>query len=591
MERWMLKNIKFDTRKMAQELKCSEIVAKLLVNRGITVKDIAFKYINPTVEQLYEPRLMKDIEKGAALIKNAINNKLKVLVVGDYDVDGVISSYMLYTSLYKCGAIVDYHIPDRIREGYGINESIIRNAKENFVDVIITCDNGIAAIEQVKLAKELGITVIITDHHDIQFIENADGTREYIIPSADAVINPKQLDCKYPFKYLCGAGVVLKFAQVLFDIMGIPETEAYDLLEYAAIATVCDVVDLTDENRIIVKNGLELINKTNNIGLKALFEETGISKKEITVYSLGFVVGPSINASGRLEQAIWALKLLISKDLNEAKDLAKKLHELNKERQDITNEGVDIAVQIIDNSILKKDKVLIIYMPDIHESVAGIIAGRIRERYNVPTIILTKGNEGVKGSGRSIEEYNMFEELLKCKDLLGRFGGHPMAAGLSLDEENIDLLRSALNNNCMLTEQDILPKVSIDMHLPIDNLNMGLAEELKLLEPFGKGNPKPTFAEKKVRILKATVLGKNHNVLKLKLVSAKGKSIEGIYFGDIESFDNMISESYGNDELQSLYAGNRTYIEIDIVYNITINEYLGNKTLQVLICNFRLSNK
>lgn len=588
MERWMLKNIKFDTKKMAQELNCSEIVAKLLVNRGIIDKDIAFKFINPTVDNLYEPKIMKDIEKGAILIINAINKKLKILVVGDYDVDGVISTYMLYTSLLRCGAIVDYHIPDRIKEGYGINESIIRNAKENCVDVIITCDNGIAAIEQVKLAKELGITVIITDHHDIQFIEKEDGNREYIIPSADAVINPKQLDCKYPFKYLCGAGVVFKFAQVLYDKMNIPETEAFKLLEYAAIATVCDVVDLTDENRIIVKNGLQLINKTNNIGLKALFEETGISNKEITVYSLGFVVGPSINASGRLEQAIWALKLLLSKDLNEAKDLAKKLHELNKERQDITSSGVDIAVQMIDYSILKEDKVLVIYIPDIHESVAGIIAGRIRERYNVPAIILTKGNEGIKGSGRSIEEYNMFEELLKCKDILGRFGGHPMAAGLSLEEEKIEILRKKLNENCLLTDDDIIPKVVIDMQLPLSNVTIQLAEELETLEPFGKGNTKPLFAEKNIKIQKAMILGANKNVLKLK-VTKNRKLIDAVYFGDIEKFNTTIIENFGEIEMQKMYEGMQNDVLIDLIYSININEYMGNRTVQLVISSFRVS--
>jgi single-stranded-DNA-specific exonuclease len=356
----MLKNIKFDTTRMAEELNCSEIVAKILVNRGITDKEIAYKFINSKVENMYEPRLMKDIEKGASIIKEAILKQSKVLVVGDYDVDGVISSFLLYTALLKCGAKADYHIPDRVKEGYGINESIIRNAKENCVDVIITCDNGIAAIEQVKLAKELGMKVIITDHHDIQFVEKEDGSRKYVIPSADAVVNPKQLDCQYPFKYLCGAGVVFKFAQVLYDLMGINKKEAYDLLEFTAIATVCDVVDLTDENRIIVKNGLKLINNTKNIGLKALFEETGLAGKEINVYSLGFVIGPSINASGRLEQAIWALKLLLSKDAEEAKQLAQKLHKLNKERQDITNAGVEMAVQVIDNSDMKKDKVLIV---------------------------------------------------------------------------------------------------------------------------------------------------------------------------------------------------------------------------------------
>lgn len=585
----MLKNVKFDTKRIVQELNCSEIVARILVNRGMTDKDKAYKFINATVEQMYEPRLMKDIEKGALIIKEAIHKQSKVLVVGDYDVDGVISSYLLYTALLKCGAKADYHIPDRVKEGYGINESIIRTAKENCVDVIITCDNGIAAIEQVKLAKELGMKVVITDHHDIQFVEKEDGSREYVIPAADAVVNPKQLDCKYPFKCLCGAGVVFKFAQVLYDRMGIDKKEAYDLLEFTAIATVCDVVDLTDENRIIVKNGLKLINKTKNIGLKALFEEIGLAGKEINVYSLGFVIGPSINASGRLEQAIWALKLLLSKDAEEAKQLAKKLHELNKERQDITNTGVEMAVQAIDYSDMKKDKVIIVYMPEVHESVAGIIAGRIRERYNVPAIVLTKGSEGVKGSGRSIEGYNMFEELLKCKELLGRFGGHPMAAGLSLEEENIELLRKRLNEFCTLSDEDIIPKVVIDMQLPLSNISMKLAEELETLEPFGKGNTKPLFAEKNIRIQKAMILGANQNVLKLKLLTKNGRLIDAVYFGDVEKFNSLILNCFGELETQKMFAGSQNEVQVDLVYTIDINEYMGNRTVQLIITSFRVT--
>jgi single-stranded-DNA-specific exonuclease len=585
----MLRNIKFDTKRMAQALNCSEVIANLLINRGITDKDTAYRFMHADLKELYEPTLMKDIEKAALIIKQAIDSNSKVLVVGDYDVDGVISTYILFTSLSKSGAKVSYHIPDRVREGYGINESIIRKAKEDSIDVIITCDNGIAAVEQIKLAKELGMNVIVTDHHDIQFKEKEDGSREYIIPPADAVVNPKQLDCTYPFKYLCGAGVVFKFAQVLYRLVGIDESEANKLLEFAAIATVCDVVDLTDENRIIVKNGLKLINKTSNIGLKALFQETGIDKKEITVYSLGFVIGPSINASGRLEQALWALKLLLSEEEKEAKELAKKLHELNKERQEITTSGVERAIELIESSAIKQDKVLVIYIPEIHESVAGIIAGRLREKYNVPAIVLTHGSEGAKGSGRSIEEYNMFEELLKCKEMLGKFGGHPMAAGLSLEEENIESFRKRLNENCTLSTEDIIPKVVIDMRLPISNITMQLAEELTTLEPFGKGNTKPLFAEKQIRILRAMVLGQNKSVLKLKLITRNGKLIDAIYFGDIEAFNEEVLASYGDEEFQKMYAGMANNIEIDLVYSININEYMGNKTVQLIISSYRVS--
>lgn len=584
----MLKNIKFDTKKMAQSLNCSEVAARILINRGIADREAAHRFLSASIEQLYEPTLMKDIEKAAIIMKNAVKSKSKILVVGDYDVDGVISTYILYKALYKCGANVNYHIPDRISEGYGINENIIRNASVNSVDVIITCDNGIAAIEQVKLAKELGMTIIVTDHHDIQFIEKEDGSRDYIVPSADAVINPKQLDCGYPFKFLCGAGVAFKFVQVLYRFMNMSAEEAYEFLEYAAIATVCDVVDLVEENRIIVKKGLELINKTNNIGLKALFNETGIDKKGVSIYAIGFVIGPSINASGRLEQAIWALKLLLSENENEARELAKRLHELNQERQEITTIGVETAVGLIETSEIIKDKVKVVYMPEVHESVAGIIAGRLREKYNVPAFVITKGKEGVKGSGRSIEEYNMFEELLKCKDILGKFGGHPMAAGLSLEEENIELFREKINKNCSLSDEDIIPKIIIDMHLPLSAANMELAKELQSLEPFGKGNSKPMFAEKKIRIFRAQVLGQNRNVLKLKLIAGNGKLIDAIYFGDIDAFNEEISQAFGESELQKMYYGNPNEITIDLVYSVSINEYMGKVSLQLVIASFRV---
>lgn len=587
MEKWMMRNIKFDAPAMAKELHVSEVVVRILVNRGITSIQVANRFLNASINELYDPKLMKDIEKGARIIKEGIEKHLNVLVVGDYDVDGVISTYLLYTALKRCGADVSYHIPDRITEGYGINESIIRNAALDGIDIIITCDNGIAAIEQVKLAKELGMQVIITDHHDIQFRENDDGSKTYIVPEADAIINPKQPDCNYPFKYLCGAGIVFKFTQVLYEYMEIDRKEAIKLLEYVAIATVCDVVDLTFENRIIVKNGLEMINKSENIGLKALFEETGLVDKQISVYTLGFVIGPSINASGRLEQAIWALKLLLSEDYNEAKKIANKLHELNKERQDLTSIGLDAATEIIETSDIKNDKVLVIYIPDVHESIAGIIAGRIRERYNVPAFILTKGSESAKGSGRSIIEYNMFEELLKCSDLLLKYGGHPMAAGLSIEEENIELFRKRLNENCTLSDEDIIPKVSIDMQLPLQNITMKLAEELTMLEPFGKGNSKPLFAEKRIRIKKAMILGAKKNVLKLKINLNNGKNIDAIYFGDIEKFNTIILHKYGQTEYEKMFAGLLNKVEIDLVFSIGINEYMNSRTVQLVISSFR----
>ena len=582
----MVRNVKFDTVKFAQQLGISDTVAKLMVNRGIYNLDIAKEYLSSSIGELHNPTDMLGMSGAVELMRNSIIKGEKILIVGDYDVDGVISTYVLYIAISKCGGNVSFHIPDRIKEVYGINESIIKKASEDNIDIIITCDNGIAAIEQVKLAKELGIKVIITDHHDVPFIEE-DNVRKYVVPEADYVLNPKQENCNYEFDKICGAGVAYKFVQCLYKEFNIPNEELYDLIQYVAIATVCDVVDLVSENRILVKEGLKRINNTSNIGLRALFKETGLEGKEITVYSLGFVIGPSINASGRLEQAEWALKLLITKDKNEAEELAKKLNELNKDRQELTQTGLEEAIKIIEENNMAKDKVLVVYLEDVHESIAGIIAGRIREKYNLPTIILTKAHEGAKGSGRSIEEYNMFEELLKCKDLLGKFGGHPMAAGMSIPSENIDKLREKLNEVTTLSDEDIIPKVSIDMPLPINKINYKLIDEIALLEPYGKGNPKPNFAVKGLMVKAARILGKNNNVLKLNLTDGY-LNIDGIYFGDIEVALEIIKNKFGEYEYNKMLNGQTNMVKIDIVYFPDINEYNGRKSVQLLIQNIRV---
>ena len=582
----MVRNVKFDTVKFAQQLGISDTVAKLMVNRGIYYLDIAKEYLSSSIGELHNPTDMLGMSGAVELMRNSIIKGEKILIVGDYDVDGVISTYVLYIAISKCGGNVSFHIPDRIKEGYGINESIIKKASEDNIDIIITCDNGIAAIEQVKLAKELGIKVIITDHHDVPFIEE-DNVRKYVVPEADYVLNPKQENCNYEFDKICGAGVAYKFVQCLYKEFNIPNEELYDLIQYVAIATVCDVVDLVSENRILVKEGLKRINNTSNIGLRALFKETGLEGKEITVYSLGFVIGPSINASGRLEQAEWALKLLITKDKNEAEELAKKLNELNKDRQELTQTGLEEAIKIIEENNMAKDKVLVVYLEDVHESIAGIIAGRIREKYNLPTIILTKAHEGAKGSGRSIEEYNMFEELLKCKDLLGKFGGHPMAAGMSIPSENIDKFREKLNEVTTLSDEDIIPKVSIDMPLPINKINYKLIDEIALLEPYGKGNPKPNFAVKGLMVKAARILGKNNNVLKLNLTDGY-LNIDGIYFGDIEVALEIIKNKFGEYEYNKMLNGQTNMVKIDIVYFPDINEYNGRKSVQLLIQNIRV---
>lgn len=583
----MVRNIKFNTTKLAQDLGVTEVVAKLLVNRGIYNLDIAKEFLEGNVSDFNNPREMLGMNGAVELMKSSIISGEKILIVGDYDVDGVISTYVLYTAIKKCGGNINFHIPDRIKEGYGINESIIRKANEDKVDIIITCDNGIAAIEQVKLAKELGLKVIITDHHDVPFIEE-EGERRYVVPNADFVLNPKQEKCGYKFDKICGAAVAYKFIECLYEEFNISKEELYDLLQYVAIATVCDVVDLTSENRIIVKEGLKRINSTNNIGLKALFKETGLEEKSITVYTLGFVIGPSINASGRLEQAEWALKMLLSDNEIESKELAEKLNDLNKERQELTKEGLEQAIEIIEKNNMTKDKVLVVYLEDVHESIAGIIAGRVREKYNLPTIILTKAHDGAKGSGRSIEEYNMFEELLKCKDLLGKFGGHPMAAGMSLPNENIDKFRDRLNDVTTLTDEDIIPKVSIDMGLLLSQINYELIDQISLLEPYGKANPKPTFGMKKLKVVEAKVLGKNKNVLKLKLTDGR-LYIEGIYFGDIDGFENSIKDELGEVEYNKVFNGMSNNLYLDIICMPEINEFNGNKKVQLVISNYRIS--
>ena len=587
MEKWTVRNVKYDVEGFAKEIGVTPIVSRLLVNRDIYKVNEAKKFLNTSIDNLYEPELMLGVVEAVELMRNSIANNERVLIVGDYDVDGVISTCILYKALKRCNANVSYHIPDRVKEGYGINESIIRKASEDNIDTIITCDNGIAAIEQVKLAKKLGLKVIITDHHDIPFIETENGERQFVIPEADVVINPKQINCTYPFKSLCGAGVAYKFIEYLYNSYGIEKNELIDLLQFVSIATVCDVVDLIDENRIIVKKGLEIINNTNNIGLRALYKVTGLSDKTISVYSLGFVIGPSINASGRLEQAIWALKMLLTEDVNEAEELAEKLHELNKERQELTKEGLDKAIELIEANNMNSDKVLVVYLPEVHESIAGIIAGRIREKYNLPSIVLTKGHDGAKGSGRSIEEYNMFEELLKCKDILGKFGGHPMAAGMSIPIENIDLFRKRLNEVTTLSDEDIIPKVSIDMPLPINKINYNLIDEIALLEPYGKANPKPNFGAKGLSVLEAKVLGKDKNVLRLRLTDGK-LFINGVYFGDIEGFIENVIEKYGESICENMLNGHQNSVKVDLIYSPDINEYMGKKSVQLIIQNIRV---
>ncbi|MEG2353653.1 MAG: single-stranded-DNA-specific exonuclease RecJ [Clostridium sp.] len=591
MEQWVIKGKHgVDANELGIDMKLNPLICRILINRGITnVKDMN-KFIHPTIKDLYSGTLMKDLSKAVGIIIESIKKEENILIVGDYDVDGVSSTYILYKALSRLGAKVSFHIPDRVTEGYGINEAIIRNAYKNKIDLILTCDNGIAAIEQVKLAKELSMKVIITDHHDIPFMIN-DGIKIWNIPQADAIVNHKQEDCKYPFKSLCGAGVVFKLIEELYKYYLVEKEELYEFLEIVAMATVCDVVELRGENRIIVKEGLRRIQSTSNLGLKALIEETACKDKKITTYSLGFVIGPCINATGRLETASLSVELLLCDDEIKAKESAKRLVELNKNRQDLTMMGVEKTIDIIEKSSMQKNKIIVVYLEGVHESIAGIIAGRIKERYNLPTIILTKVHNGVKGSARSIELYNIYEELSKCKELLGKFGGHPMAAGLSLDFENIDLLRDKLNKNCTLRDEDVIPKIIIDLRLPLSNASLNFAEEIQSLEPFGTSVKKPCFAEKNIRISSAKILGEKKNVLKLRIPLSFGKGIDAIYFGDIDKFIEDLTLEYGTYEVEKLFKGTPNCIFLDLVFNLNINEYMDRKNPQINIISYRVTRK
>lgn len=585
----MLKCTSSNVKALAQEIGVNETIINVLINRGIkTSRDIK-KFVDASLKDLYNPFFMIDMDKGVDIIKEAIDMKRKIAIYGDYDADGVTSTVILYKALKRLGGNFIYHIPDREAEGYGMNLERIRHLKEDGVEIILSCDNGISAIDQIAYAKELGMKVVVTDHHELTFKEE-DGERNYILPSADAVINPKRLDCTYPFKLLCGAGIAFKFVQALYSVFNIPENEVLEFLEYAAIGTICDVVDLVDENRIIAKNGLRLIRDTKNMGLNAIIKETSINKDTINSYHIGFIIGPCINATGRLETAKLSVELLLTEDEEVAKGLAIKLHKLNMERQEMTIKSVEEIESIIENSSLKNDKVLVVYKENVHESIAGIAAGRLREKYNLPTIILTKGKDMPKGSGRSIEDYNMFEELLKCKELLDKFGGHPMAAGLSLKEENIEFLRRKLNENCLLTKEDLIRKISIDRRMKLSEVCVSLIKELNILEPFGKGNASPVFAEKNVDIYKINFIGKDKNTLKFSLkIDGSYNKIDALCFGKGDEFKEYIKQYFGDDYLDII--DNPKNLKMDFIFYPSLNDYNGCITPQLRIVDYRISGK
>ena len=586
MERWVLLRKGADFEAIGKKYQISPRLACLIRNRDVIGEEAVDRYLNGTISDLYDGMLMKDMDKAIDILQEKILEDKKIRVIGDYDIDGVNATYILLEGLERLGADVDSDIPDRISDGYGLNRHLVERAYEAGVDTLITCDNGIAAADEIAYGKEMGMTVIVTDHHEVPFDEQ-DGEKRYRIPPADAVMDPKQPDCLYPFKGLCGAAVAYKLMEALWESMGKDSADLDDLIENVAIATIGDVMDLEDENRIFVKEGLQMLRRTKNPGLKALIECTGIDKESLNSYHIGFVLGPCINASGRLDTAKRALELLRAGTQKEADILAGDLKALNDSRKDMTEEAVKQAEEQVETTTISKDKVLVVYLPDCHESLAGIVAGRIRENYYKPVFVLTDAEEGVKGSGRSIDGYHMYEELNKCKELLTKFGGHRLAAGLSLPKENVGKFREMLNKNCTLTEEEMKEKVTIDMEMPFGCVTEGLVKELELLEPFGKGNTKPVFAARDVTLLGARILGKNRNVLKLQVQDVNGCRIEAMLFHHADDFLSKLEEQYGKTEVDALLKGRGRQIRISMTYYPDINEYMGKKTPQIVVTHYR----
>ena len=608
-EKWYVAAKKADFQGIAKRFGIDPVTARIIRNRDVVGDDEIRQYLYGTRAELGDPAQLQGGLEAASLLKQKIEEGKKIRIIGDYDIDGVNSTYILYRALTRCGAQVDYEIPDRMKDGYGLNISLLKLALEEGIDTVLTCDNGISAIAEIAYAKENGMTVIVTDHHEPLFeevpeedqaetiqpqtdtarrIPSPDGTRIFRLPPADVLVNPKQPNCRYPYKKLCGAAVAWKVVCLLYRLYGMEE-EAEQFLQFVGFATVGDVMELDGENRILVKEGLNQLRITQNYGWRALIQANNLDFDTLNSYHIGFVLGPCINASGRLDTAKRSLRLLLAKDAAEAELLATRLKQLNDERKELTQAAVDLACEQIDGSTEANDRVLVVYLPDCHESIAGIVAGRIRERYGKPTFVVTnaEAEDEAKGSGRSIEAYSMFEEMVKCQDLFRKFGGHPMAAGFSLPRSRIDEMRRRLNENCTMTEEDMAEKIMVDVPMPINYIRESLVEELSVLEPFGNGNEKPLFAERHLKLLSAHILGKNANVLKLQVANATGCTMEALYFGIPDNILSYLADKYGRNEVQKLLWGKVNQIEMDLTYYPSINEYQGRRTLQIVIKNFR----
>lgn len=585
-ERWRVYGKKADFNRIAQTFHISPVTARIIRNRDVDGEDAIRRYLYGTVEDLYDPRRMKDMGKAADLVEEAVRNGVKIAISSDFDVDGIFSGMILLEGILRIGGEASVYTPDRVKEGYGLNDRIVEEAHSEGYGMILTCDNGIAAAEPILRAKELGMTVVVTDHHEVPYTLEENGERRYHLPAADAVVDHKQEDCPYPFKKLCGAGVTYKLIQILYERFGVEREELYRLLEYAAIATVADVMDLEGENRIIVREGLRRLGATKNLGLQALMEVNGMDPKHLTAYHIGFIIGPCFNAAGRLETVKMAFDLLKAKTREEATARAETLKELNDSRKNMTLKGAEQAVELIERSPWKQDKILLVRLHGCHESLVGIIAGRIREKYYKPVFVFTDAEEGIKGSGRSIEGYHMFDGLMQCQDLLERFGGHAMAAGLSLKEENLEPLRKRLNDACTLTQEELTPLVQIDVPMPLSYITEELIEEFKLLEPFGKGNTKPIFAQQHFQIAKGSIIGKNKNVMKFQVIGQDNTAMEALYFGDLDDLIQLIKTEYGEEQFERMMEGRRNDVDLAFTYYPSVNEFRGRRSLQIVIQNY-----
>lgn len=580
MQKWMVAAKKADFKAIGEKFQIDQVVARIIRNRDVVGEENIRIFLEGGLSDLPDAHQMKDMKKLTEMLAEKIRNHQKIRIIGDYDVDGVTSSHLFLTALKRVGADVDVVIPHRIYDGYGLSIHLLEEAVAEGVDTILTCDNGIAALEEIRWAKEKRLTVLVTDHHAIPF-EEKDGNRVEKESMADAVVNPHQSACPYPYKELCGAGVAWHVITVLYELFDIPKEEAEELLDFVALGTVCDVMSLTGVNRILVKEGLKRIKTTGNKGLRALMAACGIAPQDVSAYHFGFVLGPCVNATGRLDTARRALRLFETEDEQEAEIIADELVELNQERKELTRQGVEEAKRICGESGYEKDPVLVLFLPDVHESIAGLVAGKIREIYERPVFVLTRGEEGAKGSGRSTEAYSMYENMCACRDLFTKFGGHPMAAGLSLPEENIDLFRKRINETCPLTVEEVCPVIHIDMAMPVGYATTELVHQFSLLAPFGKDNPSPLFADRNLSVKRMWVLGKNKNVLRMTMEPEGGQPVSVIYFGDIQAFQDYIVQQYGAKELEYALHGQKNEIRLSIVYSPKIDDYQGNENLQL----------